>query len=248
MSRGLSTINEAQVDSNHVHDVTLVKLEFDTPVYVHSGIGTITYGGTAAVSGGNEYAAWKGAVEPAGAGGSGNQYAASKGAVEPAYVSGGDQYLGVGGYGGISATRESEALGPAAITLTLSGVDADYITEALDSGNLYDVVTIYQGLRQDDGTLYDDPWVLWKGWFEYAGVSVGEESAVAITCQHDLSQLTEKDGGRYSDEDLQNAYTGDVGLEYTADMIDVNLVWGGGPVGGGGGRGGGVVGPPIHRR
>ena len=43
MSRGLSTINETQVDSSHVHDVPLVKLEFDTPVYVHSGIGTITY-------------------------------------------------------------------------------------------------------------------------------------------------------------------------------------------------------------
>ena len=194
MSRGLSTINETQVDSTHVHDVTLVKLELDTPVYAHSGVGTITYDG--------------------------------------------NPYIGVGAFGGVSAARESELLGPSAITLSLSGVDSDYITEALDSGNLYDVVTIYQGLRQDDGTLYDDPWTLWKGWYEYAGISVGEESVVAITCQHDLSQLNEKDGGRYSDEDQQNAYTGDVGLEFTADMVEVKLVWGGGPVtGGSSGRG-----------
>lgn len=43
MSRGLSATNEAQVDLNHVHEVTLIRFDFDTPVYVHSGLGTITY-------------------------------------------------------------------------------------------------------------------------------------------------------------------------------------------------------------
>ena len=235
MSRGLSTINEAQVDSSHVHLVTLVKLDFDTPLYVHSGVGPIVYGGTTAVSAGNTYAAWRGAVEPPGAGASGNTYAAARGAVESAYVSAGDTYLGVGGYGGITAPRESEALGPAAVTLTLSGVDADYIAEALDSGRVYDRITIYQGYRKDDGTLWDDPWTIWEGWFEYAAIQADEQSQISITCQHDLSQLTEKDGGRYSDEDQQSEYPGDLGLEYASDMVDVKLNWGGGPVVGVGG-------------
>jgi len=219
MSRGISAINEAQVNTSHVHDVTLVKLDFDTPVYVHSGVGTIVYGGAADASGGNEYKADKGAVQ-----------SLDKGAVQPAYVSPGDEYLGVGAYGGISAARESEALGPTPISLTLSGVDSDYISEALDSGNLYDVVTIYQGLRQDDGTLYDDPWILWKGWYEFASISVAEESGVSITCQHDLSQLSEKNGGRYTNEDQDSRYSGDVGLAFVVDMVGLKLLWGGGPV------------------
>ena len=99
MSR-ISSTNEAQVDGTHVHGVTMVKLGFDTPAYVHSGIGTISYGG--------------------------------------------NDYLGVGTYGQISSARESENLGPLSITLTLSGIDSDYIAESLDSGNLYDVVTVYQ--------------------------------------------------------------------------------------------------------
>jgi hypothetical protein len=188
VSRGLSTTNTTQVDAAHLHEVVLVKLEFDTPVYVHSGIGNISYDG--------------------------------------------NTYLGVGDLGGISALRESEALGPAAVTLTLDGTDSDYITEALDSGNLYDKVTIYEGYRQDDGTLYDDPWIAWKGWFEYASVSLGEQAIVEVTCQHDLSVLNEKDGGRYSDEDQQDAYTGDVGFEFVAATVGVKLVWGGRRVGG----------------
>ena len=185
-SRRLSVINTAQVDSTHVHTVTMVKLGFDAPLYVHSGVGTISYDG--------------------------------------------DDYVGVGGYGGISAARESEDLGPLSLTLSLSGVDSDHISEALDSGNLYDVVTIYQGYRQDDGTLFDDPWVVWRGWYEFAGIEMAEDSGISITCQHDLSILTEKFGSRYSDEDQQKAYTGDVGLEFTADMAGVKLLWGGLPV------------------
>jgi hypothetical protein len=43
MSRGLSAANQAEIASAHLHGVVLVKLEFDTPLYVHSGIGTITF-------------------------------------------------------------------------------------------------------------------------------------------------------------------------------------------------------------
>lgn len=45
MSRGIGTTNVAQVNAPHLHEVLLVKLGFDTPVYVHSGIGSISYGG-----------------------------------------------------------------------------------------------------------------------------------------------------------------------------------------------------------
>ncbi len=182
----LGTTNQAQVDGSHLHRVNLVKFEFDTPVYVHSGIGTITYDG--------------------------------------------NDYIGVGAFGGFSVARESEALGPSSITFTLDGVDADHITEGLDAGNLYDRVTLYEGYRQDDGTLFADPWVVWAGWYEYASISLDAESSVQITAQHDLSVLAEKDGGRLSDEDQQARYTGDVGLEFAATISSLKLLWGGGGV------------------
>jgi hypothetical protein len=185
LSRDISATNVAQIDAAHLHEVVLVKLEYDTPVYVHSGVGTITFET--------------------------------------------NDYLGVGNLGSLSAPREQEQVTPASIQLTLDGITTGNVTEALDSGNLYDPVTIYVGYRQDDGTLVDDPWVLWKGWYEYASISLGEESAVSVTCQHDLSILNEKKGDRYSDEDQQSKFTGDVGLAFTANMASTKLIWGGGP-------------------
>ena len=187
MSRSISATNLTEVDADHLHEVVLVKLEFGTPVYCHSGIGTINYGG--------------------------------------------NDYLGVGQFGSITDAAESEQLSPSSLTLQLSGVDSSLITEALDSGSYGDIVTIYIGYRQDDGTLVDDPWVLWRGIFEYSSITQGQENVVSITVQHDLATLNQTSGARFSDEDQQRRFSGDVGFEFVADMAGVDLRWGGGPVG-----------------
>ncbi len=43
MSRDISATNLAEINAAHLHEVLLVKLGFGTPVYAHSGVGTITY-------------------------------------------------------------------------------------------------------------------------------------------------------------------------------------------------------------
>lgn len=205
MSRDISASNLTEINSDHVHEVLLVKLEFDTPAYVHSGIGTITYDS--------------------------------------------NDYLGVGQFGSVSNATESEDLRPSSLTLELSGVDASLITEALNSGNYGDIVTMYIGYRQDDGTLVADPWIFWRGKLEFTSVSQGETNVVSITVQHDLAELEQVDGARFSDEDQARRFTGDLGLEFTSQIAGVKLQWGGGPVwtsgGGGSDRG---PGPGRPRR
>lgn len=191
MSRGIGATNVTQTEAASVHVVILVKLEFDTPVYVHSGIGTITYDG--------------------------------------------DDYVGVGGYGSVSQAAESEKISPSKLTLTLSGIDTTLISEAQDTGNYRDVITIFEGYRQDDGTLYDDPWIVWKGLFEYSSIQIDEnEASVAIVCNHDLVILEEKHGSRFTDEDQQQRYSGDNFFKFITDQAGLRLRWGGGPGTGGG--------------
>lgn len=184
MSRGISSTNLAEINTAHLHEVVLVKLAFDTPVYVHSGIGTISYAG--------------------------------------------NDYTGVGDFGGVTNAKESESLGPQPLTLTLSGVDSTYISEGLDSGNYGDVVTMYVGYRQDDGALVDDPQLVWQGSYEHASISLGDENGVSITCQHDLAVLGRKHGGRYTDEDQQSRFAGDTGFKSVANVIQQKLNWAGG--------------------
>jgi hypothetical protein len=200
MTRSLSALNVTEVEANHLHEVIMVKMEFGTPVYCHSGIGTITFDS--------------------------------------------NDYLGVGSFGSVSQTRESDVLSPAPVTLQLSGVDAAQITEALDAGSYGDVVTMYKGYRQDDGTLVDDPWLFFRGWYEYATVNLDIESTISIRIQHALAILGEKKGTRFTDEDQQRVYAADVGFEFVHAMGTTKLFW----AAESGRNRGGVVPPPRQPR
>ncbi len=189
MSRGLVAANRTEVDAVYLQPVLLVKLQFDTPIFVHSGVGPITFGG--------------------------------------------DTYTGVGDFGAVGAVEESESVGPSPISLTLSGIDAAHITEALDAGNYGDIVTLYEGYRQDDGLLVADPWIVAGGTFEHATISLGENNAITIVIQHDLERLQEKAGDKYTDEDQQQKFAGDQGFKFVAAMVNQKLLWAGGRVGGG---------------
>lgn len=191
MSRGLSSSNQTSIAAAHVHEVVLVAFDFDTPVYVHSGIGTITYDG--------------------------------------------NDYIGVGEFGGISGVEESEQITVRPLELTLSGLDNDQypgidqvpISDALDAGKYGDAVTIYEGYRNDDGTLADDPWIVATGIFESAAISLGGSNEVVITVQHDLARLEEKNGARYTFEDQQTRFSGDIGFAFVHAVIGQQLLWGG---------------------
>ena len=200
MSRDIGATNLAALALNHIHPVILVKLEFTTPVYVHNGIGTITYDS--------------------------------------------NDYLGVGTFGSISNTTERLKVSPTAVTLSLSGIDSALITEALDSGSFGDVVTIYDGFRQDDGTLIADPFQRWRGTFDHASASTDEQSVVSMVFQSDHSVLGKISGRRFSNEDHLAEYPSDTGFQFAAGLAGLKLAWGGRVITTDGGAGGGN---PIPR-
>jgi len=193
-SRVIAAPNIVQIDSNETYIVIMVKLEFDTPAYLHSGIGTISFEG--------------------------------------------NDYIGVGQLGSIDGVDESADLAPAPFRLSISGIDSSFLAEGLDSGNYGDVITVYRGYRQDDGTLVADPWIATRGKLEYTQVVRGEQNAVQLTVQHDLALLDEISGDRWTHEDQTSKFVGDEGLEYVHEMAGVKLLWGGAERVGSGGGGG----------
>lgn len=165
MARELSSDVVSVIEGTFIEPVLLAKFEFTDPVYVHTGLGSITYAS-------NEYA-------------------------------------GIGNIATIGAVRESELIAPTPFTVSVSGLDYNAVSKAKDASSYGDVVTTYYGYRQSDGTLYDNPIVFSKGKIERADLEQGETSGLSFTIDHDVSVLSEKDGRRFTDEDQQDAYSGD---------------------------------------
>ena len=141
----------------------------------------------------------------------------------------GNTYVGFGDLGAIARLRESELLAPDPLQFTLSGLNAQLLTEALDATQYGATVTLYQGFLSQ-GELVDDPIEQWSGWAEFASVKHGDQNAISLNCQHDLADIEEADESRYSNEDQQANYAGDTAFQYIHAMSDLKLIWAGGPV------------------
>lgn len=150
----------------------------------------------------------------------------------------GNTYLGVGHLGSIGTVVDTEDLTPAPVQLTLTGLAPNLLSAALNSGSFGDEVSVHVGYRADDATLVDDPWLLWRGTYEYATLSPSDSidgtSTITIQCQHELAVLDEIAGDRFTDEDQQAKYTGDTGFEFIHEMKNLKLRWGDTTVTGGG--------------
>ncbi len=138
----------------------------------------------------------------------------------------GNTYIGVGNAVTLDSSRESEVLGPAPITATASGLSAALLRNARMAETYRAPITFRMAYRQSDGTLYDDPVIVWKGTIQRCDISFGPDSSITITADHDVSVLSKSHGGRYTDEDQQNRYSGDVAFSYVHDVPHQKLIVG----------------------
>lgn len=152
-------------------------------------------------------------------------------AVHP--VHGSESYDGVGDIGGLSASIvESVGNAPQAVRFTLSGVNAARVTTALDDTEYHRRdVDIMLGLDDANGDLIGDPVEIYSGYMDKADLTLDKNVAsITMTCESRATILQDAPLLRFTDEALQEEYTGDLGGEYIFRMLDMQLPWGDGKV------------------
>lgn len=162
------------------------------------------------------------------------------------YTWGSVDWLGLGDFGGVSAIEESEELSPFEVTLVLSGLDTSMMDEVMNQDYYLRPVTLYLGaLNVGTGVLVDDPDEVWSGFMDSASVTLGEDNAIALTCESEFAIFNKSNDRAFTDADLQSEYPGDLFFEFLASMIDAVIVWRGKTVttgsSGGGTRTGGSI-------
>tara|TARA_R100000808_G_scaffold13952_1_gene33401 strand:+ start:610 stop:1302 length:693 start_codon:yes stop_codon:yes gene_type:complete len=198
-TRGLSTANTAQVDSATLTPVTFVEIAFDSPT------GSIYLHDNIGEISGSDATDWGGTART---------------------------WSGLGDFGGISPMTEGSGLSPYKIDLTLSGIDATLAAEVLSESKNAVLRNVYiqVGFIGLDRVLVDPPLSLWKGKIDAMQVAIGPESVIRLTCESFMIGFEKSNGLLFSDADLQNTSIisdGDKLLQFAAQMVDANVVWGG---------------------
>ena len=145
------------------------------------------------------------------------------------YTWGGNTYTGLGDFGSVSEVSEAIQVKPYALTLTLSGLDSTLSTTALTLDYYMRPVTLYLGCLDASDDLIDDPTQVWAGHVSNMSITVGETSEqgdiIALTAESELAQFDRSSNLKFTNQALQAAYSGDLGLEFLPEIEGKRIRW-----------------------
>lgn len=140
---------------------------------------------------------------------------------------GGDMYIGVGDFGGVDNIEESMDIRASGMTVSLSGIPSSLVAIALSEPYQTRPATIFlAALNLSSGALIADPYP-WSGRMDVMSIEEGPDTAkISLTIESNLIELTRAKERRYTHEDQQIDFPGDLGLEYVAGIQEKPLNWG----------------------
>lgn len=134
-------------------------------------------------------------------------------------------FVGVGHLGGISEIRETRDMGANGMTLTLSGIPSGNVTEAMAMDAQGRSVKVWMGVVNESGFTID-PYLVMDGLIDAAPINDdGTTSTIALQVEKEM--IDNRSGSRrYTDEDQQIDFPGDLGMQYVAVLSTFNITWG----------------------
>jgi hypothetical protein len=141
-------------------------------------------------------------------------------------VYGSVNYTAAGNFASISAVEEGTELESHSITIGINGIPAENLSLAIGATYQNRTATVYLGFLDINYDLVADPFVAFKGRMNSMDIVLGETASIQLGIQSRLVDWDKPRIRRYTNEDQQNYYSGDKGLEFVNEMVDKDLVWG----------------------
>lgn len=139
---------------------------------------------------------------------------------------GGYTWIGTGNLGTISGVEEGLDLQMYGCTLSLTGLAAEYIAEALNEEYKDRPASIWLAPLDDNYQILSDPVLLFKGTMDTMPVTLGPQGSIQITVESPLADWERPRSRRYNHEDQISEYPDDLGLEFIPQMVEKELIWG----------------------
>jgi hypothetical protein len=141
---------------------------------------------------------------------------------------GGDTYLGVGDFGGVDKVDETADVRANGAAFTLSGIPSELIAIALLEEYQGRPCTLFLGaLNLTNGTIIGTPYPILSGRMDVMSIEEGADTGtITLTVENRLIELYRAKERRYTHEDQQIDFPGDLGLEYVAGLQEKPINWG----------------------
>lgn len=136
-------------------------------------------------------------------------------------------FTGLGDLAGISAINETTEIKASGITLTLTGVKSSLISEALSANYTNRNAYVYLGLFDTSKNVISDVYTLFSGKMDVLKINEqAETSTIELAVENRLISFERANERRFTHEDQQIDFSGDLGFEFVPDLQDKPIVWG----------------------
>lgn len=138
----------------------------------------------------------------------------------------GQTWLGAGNLVQISNIEEPGEIKAQGVIVTFNGIPSELISLVLQSVRQGAVGKVWLGFLSS-GSIVANPWLLFEGRLDVPVINEEAETcSITITYESRLIDLTRARTRRYTDQDQQNEYPGDLGMEYVASLQEKEIAWG----------------------
>lgn len=138
----------------------------------------------------------------------------------------GQEYLGVGGLGGISKVQESSELRAYSLTLKLAGIPRDAVAAALTqayqgrSAKVWEVL-----LHPKSWQVIDAPILSFRGRMDQMNATLGTTATVTVVLKNRLADWERPRLRRFTDDDQKRQHPADRGFEFLTATVEKEITW-----------------------
>jgi len=137
-------------------------------------------------------------------------------------------WTGAGELLSVSPLTENSDVMAEGVQISLSGIPADLISKALSEVRQGAPMIIWQGFLTAAGAVVSSPNQAFAGRMDTCSIAEGAETArITLTVESRLADLKRSRERRYTHDDQQIDFPGDLGFEFVAKLQELSLVWGG---------------------
>ena len=138
----------------------------------------------------------------------------------------GSAFTGLGWLAKISSIPQTTKVQAQNITLSLSGIPANLVSEATAQVRMSGTAVIWLGFFDSSWNLLKDPVQIFSGALDVPSLTDGgDTSTIAITCENSLISLNLAPNRRFDDADQQIYFPGDLGMSFVDALANLQLFW-----------------------
>jgi hypothetical protein len=140
-------------------------------------------------------------------------------------VIGGETFLGIGVLGAIGTIEEGADARAYGLTVGVTGVPRDAVAIALTQEYQGRPATVWEVQLDANGLPVGTPPLVFRGRMDQMSVTLGDTATVTVQLENRLADWDRARVRRYTDEDQQRAYPGDLGFQFVTATVDKDIVW-----------------------